>query len=374
MKTFQFISCTVLLIFTSLLPLGGLAIPEDPSAIAIAERLVQYDMESPVTVTWNRNITAEMLDIYAGTNADQAITEMVRVAKNIPSKQAAWSTDAFDNVRPYFKITPSGSNETITAVAVRLLPLEGGRNFRDLGGYPAADGKRVRWGMLYRSGVMNALTTDDYSFLDDLDIRVICDYRANEERQKEPTRWQAGDAEYLTWEYSSDDDSQALADLFRSGNITPEATHNTMSDLYPEMIQTHGEKFKTMFEQLLAGNAPLVFNCSAGKDRTGISAALLLSALGVPREIIVHDYSLSDDYVDYMAEFSGQINNPDGPYAFLAQLPAEALEPLMASHPDYINRVLDHLDVEYGSVLNFLKKEFGMSDTDIVRLRSMYLM
>lgn len=357
----------------TLLPVMTSAIPEDKSAVAVAQRLVQYDKESSITISWQRDMGAEFLDIYASTTPEEDLSEMVLIAANISSKQGVWATDTFDNVRPYFKITPAGEKKVIADVAVRLLPLEGGRNFRDLGGYPAADGKHIVWGKLFRSGVMNALTEHDYEFLDDLDIRVICDYRANEERLEEPTQWQAGNAEYLTWEYSSNDDSDALADLFRSGNITPETTHNAMADLYPEMIQTHGEKFRTMFEQLLLGKAPLVFNCSAGKDRTGISAALLLSALGVPREVIIHDYSLSDDYVDYMAEFSGQTNNPDGPYAFLAQLPQEALVPLMASHPDYITRVLDQLDTEYGSVINFLKAEFGMSDADINKLRLMYL-
>jgi protein-tyrosine phosphatase len=364
----------VSLLLAAWLPATGLALPEDPSAMVVAERLIQYDAQSPITLRWKQDLGTDSMDIYAGTSPNQAIGNMVVVARDIPAHQGALAIDAFDNVRPYFALTPAGEQEIIGRVAVRLLPLEGGRNFRDLGGYPAANGKRVKWGMLYRSGVMHALTDSDYGFLGHLDIRVVCDYRAVEERAEEPTHWQAGNIEYLSWNYSSQDDSQALADLFRSGNITAEASHQAMEDLYPEMIETHSERFKAMFDNLLAGKAPLVFNCSAGKDRTGISAALLLSALGVPRELVVHDYALSDDYVDYMAEFADQMNNPDGPYAFLAQLPIEALQPLMASHPDYIEGVLDHLESEYGSVLNFLKTEFGLSDSDIEKLREMYLM
>ena len=65
-------------------------------------------------------------------------------------------------------------------VAVRLLPLEGGRNFRDLGGYPTLDGRRVRWGRVFRSGMMANLTDADYDYLSALGIRVVCDFRSNE--------------------------------------------------------------------------------------------------------------------------------------------------------------------------------------------------
>ena len=84
---------------------------------------------------------------------------------------------------------------------VRLLPLEGGRNFRDLGGYETVDGKTVKWGRLYRSGVLTHLTGDDYDYLREREISTIVDFRSTGERAGEPTNWQAGSVMELTWDY-----------------------------------------------------------------------------------------------------------------------------------------------------------------------------
>src|SRR5512145_712402 len=83
----------------------------------------------------------------------------------------------------------------------RLLPLEGGRNFRDLGGYATRDGRRVRWGRVYRSGVMSYLTDADRTRLDALGLRTLCDFRAPGERKREPTNWWSPDVQLLHWDY-----------------------------------------------------------------------------------------------------------------------------------------------------------------------------
>src|SRR5471032_2394913 len=85
----------------------------------------------------------------------------------------------------------------------RVLPLVGGRNFRDIGGYRAMDGRQVRWGSVYRSGALSYLTTEDYTHLTPLRIRVICDFRTACEREREPTQWPDSNARTLTWHYDS---------------------------------------------------------------------------------------------------------------------------------------------------------------------------
>ncbi|MEL6487632.1 MAG: tyrosine-protein phosphatase, partial [Pseudomonadota bacterium] len=125
---------------------------------------------------------------------------------------------------------------------------------------------------------------------------------------------------------------------------------------------------------------PLAFNCSAGKDRAGTAAALLLSALGVPRETVVYDYALSDDYVDYMAEFMGDearakaaAEGDESPYAFLMKLPPEMVAPLMESNPIYIETTLDAMEAEHGSVLAYIQAEYDVTDEELASIRAALL-
>lgn len=275
--------------------------------------------------------------------------------------------------RPYF-LLDDGRGEAVR-VAERLLPLEGGRNFRDLGGYTTPDGKRVKWGKVFRSGMMADLTDSDYDYLSDLGIKVVCDLREREEREAEPTEWRTEPAaSYVTWNYGGTN-NQLMRDLFDGGVPTAEQTRDVMTQFYHEIAYEHGPRYEFMFDQLASGNVPLAFNCSAGKDRAGTGAALILAALGVERQQIVHDYSLSETYVDYIAEFreAAKEAGSDSPYAFLAQLPVEVMAPLMRSDPAYIEATFRVLEENHGSVLAFIQSELNVTDSELAAIRSSLL-
>lgn len=293
---------------------------------------------------------------------------------------ASWSAEG-DPARRYFRLTAeSGESEE---VAVRLLPLEGGRNFRDLGGYETQDGKTVKWGRVYRSGVMSGLTDGDYEYLSDLGISTVCDFREEDERKSEPTDWRAGEIEYMTFAPPPEDEegaSNPMFAVFQNPEATPEDVRQAMAAGYPGIAEGEDEGYTAMFDQLAAGNIPLAFNCSAGKDRAGTAAAMVLTALGVPRETVVEDYALSDDYVDYMAEFMGDEarakaaeEGEESPYAFLMKLPPEMVAPLMESNPIYIETTLDAMTEKHGSVLAYIQAEFDVTDEELTAIRSQLL-
>lgn len=274
--------------------------------------------------------------------------------------------------RPYFLLT-AGDAVDGTWVAERVLPLQGGRNFRDLGGYQTTDGRMVRWGMLYRSGVMNELTDADYAYLDRLGIKTVCDFRSTVERTDEPTRWRAAAVDYRFRDYD-DASSSMLRAALTAPDLSGPKVAATMAELYGGMLDRFSGHYADMFEQLVAGKAPLAFNCSAGKDRTGIAAALVLSALGVPRETILADYALSEKVVNYEAAYTGpDAPGADGPYAFLAKLPAEVRAPLLRSDPAYLEAAFARMEREHGSVEGFLAARLGVSSADIEALRDRYL-
>ena len=178
----------------------------------------------------------------------------------------------------------------------RLLPLQGGQNFRDLGGYRTRGGKTVRWGMLYRSGSMHFLTPADFDYLARRGIRTVCDFRSTKERSGEPVVWPAGKAPHvLADDYEMD--TRALAPKADHMPTAAEAKA-TMTATYPQLLKQFNSQYRRMFGELLAGRVPLAFNCTAGKDRTGVAAALILTALDVPRETVIADYLLTNKYFD----------------------------------------------------------------------------
>ena len=265
-----------------------------------------------------------------------------------------------------------------TEQSARLLPLEGGLNFRDLGGYPSNDGRQVRWGQLFRSGTMHRLTDGDYRLLETLGIKVIYDLRSTLERRGAPTDWRAAPAEYLFRDHEIT--SGALSILSDMGDrATADFVRNMMSGFYRQMPTRYREAYRELFARLVRGDVPLVFNCAAGKDRTGVAAALVLSALGVPRAVILNDYALSETCVDYMAEIArddGQNTGHGQPARDLGRfgkMPREALQTLMRSDPVYLEAMLTSLDASHGGVLPFLEAELGVGKDERRSLREMLL-
>jgi protein-tyrosine phosphatase len=252
----------------------------------------------------------------------------------------------------------------------RLLPLEGGRNFRDLGGYRTADGHTVKWGMLFRSGSMVDLTAQDLGYLNKLGIRTICDYRDRNERKAEPMPWAAGTGPTI---FADDYDGMAVGLMPKDmGKITPETASAIMAKTYPMMLKTFAPQFKRMFGQLLEGNAPLAFNCSAGKDRTGVSSAVLLTALGVPRETVIQDYLLTNQYLP-AALAKAKTGPSDATGKAFMSLPPAVQAAFMKADRAYIEAAFKALDSHRGGAMGYLKDELGLDKPQIAKLRALYL-
>jgi protein-tyrosine phosphatase len=230
----------------------------------------------------------------------------------------------------------------------RLLPLEGLYNFRDLGGYPAAGGK-VRWGCLYRGGDLRELRPQAKQCLEARKIRTIVDFRDPAERLDAP------DGELATAEktYSLPIEAGNMLELARLEISAGEAL---MQRLYLALVDQCRPQYRDFFAILgEPENGPVLFHCSAGKDRTGVAAALVLSALGVDRETVVADYLLSGEYIrgKYRDLLAG------APY----------LEPFMTVRPGYIAAALDGIDSAFGGMDRYLREELGACPE---RLRRLY--
>ena len=244
-----------------------------------------------------------------------------------------------------------------------MLPLQGGRNFRDLGGYRTADGRHVKWGLLFRSGAMHGLTPADYATLQKLNIKVVCDFRSTGERAAKPSNWPEGTAPTIL----ADDYPLLQSGAMPKGDMRSwnnEQARAAMAATYPAMLTSFAGQYRRMFAELLAGHAPLAFHCTAGKDRTGVAAALVLLALGVPRHTVIADYLLTNRTLA-----TSQILGTGA----LRKLPAPARAALLAADQSYIEAALHALDQHPGGAMGYLQDEMGLSPADIARLRSLYL-
>ncbi|HEX7740881.1 MAG TPA: tyrosine-protein phosphatase [Sphingobium sp.] len=247
------------------------------------------------------------------------------------------------------------------------LPLEGAFNLRDFGGYATADGRSVRRGMLYRSGTMALLTQDDAEHLRSLGIRAICDFRRGNERSKEPTRWHGQDVDYYCRDYSGS--SGVLGDMLRSGSATVEDMREAMLALYRRIAIDHAEAYGAMFGQILAGRLPLLINCTAGKDRTGAGAVLILAALGVPRATIVEDYLLTNAHADWEWLFA----QGETTLSRLRADMADVVAPVLTADAAYVAALFQQLDADHGGVEGYLADILGIDATAREAMRGMLL-
>ncbi|RVT91083.1 tyrosine-protein phosphatase [Sphingomonas crocodyli] len=253
------------------------------------------------------------------------------------------------------------------AAKERLLPLEGGQNFRDLGGYRTADGRTVKWGVLYRSGVMNGLTAKDFSYLSSRHLRTVVDLRSTSERTREPVAWPKENATVvLTRDYAMD--NGALGALLAKPGINAADVRANMATGYRSIPNEFAPQFRMLVNELLADQAPLAFNCSAGKDRTGVGAAILLSILGVPRETVIQDYLLSNQYFRPKAPASD-----DPAMAAFRNLPPDAIKALMGVDRTYIEAAFATMDAYPGGIDGYYKEKLGLDATKIAALRAEYL-
>jgi protein-tyrosine phosphatase len=272
--------------------------------------------------------------------------------------------------RVYFHLKPAAGPARV--VSVRRLPLEGAKNFRDLGGYRASDGRYVRWGMVYRSNHLVNLTPRDSDYLNRLGIRLVCDVRSDGERARAPDHWTGNAPEFFSVPIGSNLITTPTADdlKHRIASINSETKDSVRT--YDYAIQYAGQYAKIL-RRIAAGDLPAVEHCTAGKDRTGVFSAILLSSLGVPRDIVVQDYLLSNEYLlapDTIATTTADLQRAFG----LAEPPdVSTVRTIMTARPETLETTLDKISKTYGSFANYLRDGLKLSDSEVAAIRQRLL-
>ncbi len=351
-------------IVLALAPLGLAVAVEARTAVMVARPSGSVERDGDrVTLRWQA--LSGPVTIWRLQRGDALPRDGVVVAERAQGGEAV--LDVPVRPRPYFLLRDRAGREL--RLAERVLPLEGGMNFRDLGGYRTSDGQTVRWGRLYRSAQMSALTASDYRYLGQLGIGTVCDFRATEERASATVTWPADvKPKLLTRDYPLD--FGGIVKVLSQHGADAEKAAGAMAMGYREMPFEHKGQFAQMFRELLSGR-PLAFNCSAGKDRTGIAAYLLLTTLGVPHATAEADYLLSNTYYRPKAPAAGA--KPDPSMAMLATLPQGVLQALMGVDARYLQAALDSIEAK-GGMARYLREDLGVGEAEVKQLKALYLM
>lgn len=249
-----------------------------------------------------------------------------------------------------------------------IAPLEGGINFRDLGGNPAADGRRVRRGKLFRSGALDRLTNNDCLFLQDVPVHHILDYRdADEVAGKPDVIWQG--ARYLNLPANPlSEEVNANLEKLSNETLADFDAQAFMLELYRRL------PFSNQAYQLLStllqnpGDGALVQHCAVGKDRTGVGSALILFALGADEATVMEDYLLTETTLapfrrEILDHLSAQLNEQAlGQFAYV-----------MSAQESFLATALKEITSRYSTVDNWLEQEYGLNAAVREQLQQSYL-
>jgi protein-tyrosine phosphatase len=244
----------------------------------------------------------------------------------------------------------------------RLIGLEAVHNFRDLGGYPTAGGRTTKWRTLFRSdGLYRLRSADDMSRVMQLGLKSVIDLRTERE-QREQGIFPIDDIE-VTFHHLS------IVDVTWSDTETPEFEDEVEFLVwgYRDMLEIGSSRFADAMHVLAQTDSlPAVFHCAAGKDRTGVLAALLLSSLGVDDAHICADYGLTQDAMRRSIAWS-KVHRPE-----LAERYATIPKAYLAADPRAMQIILKELAQQHGSVRNYVR-EIGVADATVEALGNLLL-
>jgi protein-tyrosine phosphatase len=234
----------------------------------------------------------------------------------------------------------------------RVIALDGAVNFRDLGGYATLDGRRTRWRVLFRADGLGELSVTDFSILRELGIRTVVDLRSGHEVEQGRFDVEAHPVDFHHFPFIDQLPNAEQWDR-RPGLLGAQ---------YKEMLDDAAPQIIGALEVLAAPDAhPAVFHCTAGKDRTGLLSALVLSLLGVPEETVVADYALSGEAMERLRA-KLILKYPDGKDVIAD------IDEVFSAHPANMVELFAYLRERYGSVAEYAVT-VGVPDAVVARLR-----
>ena len=237
-------------------------------------------------------------------------------------------------------------------------------NFRGIGGY-AANGRKVKQNKVYRSAKLDGITEEGRKVLDKLGIKTIIDFRDDSEVESSPTAYTSEGLTTLRLPISSGDIKSFIPYLM-SGKFKESDAQALMCSAYRSFVTGYSKQYASFFDILLGEDSyPILFHCTAGKDRTGYAAALLLSLLGVKWSDVLGNYLLTNEY---LKDFTRKIDlNP------IPEVARKAFAMLMVADEQYLDTAFTVIGKDYEGVCSYAATVLDFGKEKQERLRSIML-
>jgi len=345
------------------------AFPCDPAARKVvpftAADVSRLDPDG-LSVSWRAPPSAGPVEVYASPKLGGA--GGARVAPAVTGPGSVAFTPKTSAARWWFTLKPACGRPL--TIAERKLRLQGASNFRDLGGYRTEDGRWVRMGALYRAGELSHLTDKDLKVMGALGIKTVADLRNYAQRSREPDKLPPKTT-HAIYDLAEDAPIGVTEDSYgkaakrgRYDRVLVEANRRFVKD--PGASAAFGK----LMNHFASGANPTVFHCTAGKDSTGWAAAVLLTALGVPRETVMADYMLSADLLAEKNRIALPIMQKT---PGLEDVSPAQLESLLTVRRAYLQAAFDQVERTFGSFDAYLREGLGLTDAELEALRTRYL-
>ena len=297
--------------------------------------------------------------IYRSDNPDDFVGKAVEL--ELPIQEGVAVLQKGDFARNYFKLVFEKKMWAITST--QIIKTENILNFREIGGYRNRHEQQIKWGKLYRSGLITNAYPSDISLLKALHIKTAIDLRTDEEVSLVPS------APFIGQTYRipiKGIEPVSLAEKVIRGEMKKGDALIFQQDLHIALVKNSTEKFKRYFEILAdSSNYPIVVYCTLGKTRTGAVIALTLAALDLDMEQICQDYLLSNACIN----FKNIVSNAD----MLSPDIQEALTVLLAPRREIVESVYHYILREHGSFDNYFKTELQLSTAQREKLKELLL-
>ncbi len=333
---------------------------EDTKTLIQALEVVR-DGENNYTVTAHQSGNWQLYQ----ANAEASINFSAPLA-SLPSDSSVSFVNPLEGRLFIGAVSDQGDTLLVTE---RHIVMDGPVNFRDIGGIQNKAGKTVKWGMIYRSDKLSEVSEADQLKMTALNLQTIVDFRNKVEVSEEPDVYpeaihhvslQIGDT---SW------NKKDMKQMLKVLKTNPDTADYFMSDLYARIPVEWDYQYKAFFDLLTdstKANTPLLYHCTAGKDRTGIATALVFYVLGVDFELIKKEYTMSNYY-----RFEENRTNHTALKVYGID---ESVAPkLLGVEAQYMDNIFAHIAEVYGSVDQYIEETLGVDSVDQAYMRATYL-
>lgn len=256
--------------------------------------------------------------------------------------------------------------------SLRKLPFDQAHNFRDLGGYRTRQGQQIKWGMIYRTDKLSSLSEEDQRYLQRLEVRRIVDFRSDEERNSAPHSLGEDsaariDAMPITVEAAQ---IELVTARLQKDDVSVDDVAALLVDANKEMVLRFTPVYRQWLHSLLdEQHYPQLFHCTAGKDRTGLAAALLMHLLDVPEDTIMEDYLATNHYTAArIDQIIAQISQME-----LFTVDEAIIRALFHVQPQFIDAAFTTISEHYGDLEQYFERGLGLGEAQRQRLRDLLL-